>query len=480
MPVKSRRKEVYLEDLRETFDTLRSYNMKLNLDKCAFGVMARKFLGFMVSQRGIEVNPDKIQAIIEMAPPRNVKEVQSLNGKIAALNRFMSRAMDKCLPFFRALKKSFEWMIGCQQEFEDLKTYLSSPPLLSPSQPGEELFLYLVVSSTTVSAALIKEEDKVQKPVYYISQALRGAEERYLSMEKLAFTLVTTVRKLKPYFQAHTYCPCTAIKGHVVADFIMEFTNVECHGVGEYPQWSIHTDGSSNRRAGGVGIVLRSPEEDKIECMVCLDFLMTNNEAEYETLVAGLDLAKATRATSVIIHYDSQVVTNQVNGDYECKGERMKKYLEQVKRRVDDLQAKIVQIPREENEQADRLTKAVSAEHMVIPDKVLSFIQLSPLIDVTDMQEISSKSNWTTLLISYLKDGTLPDGKKDARKLKVQVARFVLINDVLYKRGFSRLYLRCLSLEEVDYVMREVHEGICGNHLRSQSLVHKLIRARYY
>ena len=150
-----------MEDLRETFDTLRSYNIKLNLGKCTFGVMAGKFLGFMVSQRGIEANSNKIRAIMEMAPPRNVKEVQSLNGKIAALNRFMSRATDKCLPFFRTLKKSFEWTAKCQQAFEELKAYLSSPPLLSPSQPSEELFLYLAVSLTAVSAALIREEEKV-------------------------------------------------------------------------------------------------------------------------------------------------------------------------------------------------------------------------------------------------------------------------------------------------------------------------------
>ncbi|XP_075633359.1 uncharacterized protein LOC142605807 [Castanea sativa] len=158
----------------------------------------------------------------------------------------------------------------------------------------------------------------------------------------------------------------------------------------------------------------------------------------------------------------------------------MKTYLEQAKKRVNELQVKIVQIPRGENEQANYLSKAASAEYMITPDKVLSFIQLSPLIDVIDVQEIGSKSNWTTPLISYLKDGTLPDGKEAARKLKVQSVRFVLIKDVLYKRGFSRTYLRCLGPEEADYVMREVHEGICSNHSGSRSLVHKLIRARYY
>ena len=106
--------------------------MKLNPGKCVFGVMVGKFLRFMVSQRGIKANPDKVQAIMEMAPPRNVKEVQSLNEKIAALNRFMSRATDKCLPFFCTLKRSFKWTAKRQQAFKELKAYLSSPPLLSP------------------------------------------------------------------------------------------------------------------------------------------------------------------------------------------------------------------------------------------------------------------------------------------------------------------------------------------------------------
>ena len=132
-----------------------------------------------------------------------MKEVQSLNGKVAILNRFMSRTTDKYLPFFRMLKKSFKWTAKYQQAFEDLKAYLSSPPWLIPSQPGEELFLYLAVFLVAVSAALVREED-IQKPVYYASRALHGVEERYPPMEKLTFTLVMAARKLKPYFQAHT------------------------------------------------------------------------------------------------------------------------------------------------------------------------------------------------------------------------------------------------------------------------------------
>ena len=135
--------------------------------------------------------------------------------------------------------------------------------------------------------------------------------------------------------------------------------------------------------------------------------------------MAGLDLAKAARAVSVVLYFNSQVITNQVNGSYKCKDERMKKYFEQVRRRVDDMQAKIIQIPRGENEQANRLAKTASVEYMIAFDNVLSFVQLSPLIDSVDMQEINYENNWTTRLVSYLKNGILPDKKEAARKLKV-------------------------------------------------------------
>ena len=116
---------------------------------------------------------------MELAPPKRVKKVQSLNGKIVALNRFVLRVMDKCLPFFHILKKSFEWTDDCQHAFENLKVYLSSPPLLHPSRPEEELYLYLIVSQAAVSAALVREENGSQRPVYFTSQAFRGVEERY-------------------------------------------------------------------------------------------------------------------------------------------------------------------------------------------------------------------------------------------------------------------------------------------------------------
>ena len=298
-----------LEDLKETFETLRRYRMKLNPSKCVIGVSSGKFLGFMVSQRGIEVNPDKIKAVLEMTPPRTIKEVQSLTGRVAALNCFVSRATDKCLPFFKTLRKAFTWTDECQKSFEDLKLYLTSPPLLSPSQPSETLSLYFVVSPTVVSSALIREDDGTQLPVYYTRKAFQGAEERYPAMEKLALALVIAARKLQPYFQSHRiinltnqplrkamnkpdaagrlvqwavelsefdieYRPRQAIKAQALADFIAKFTVAEEEPQEEEPdkKWEVEIDGLSVKGAGGVGVVFKTPEGHLLKHAVRLQY----------------------------------------------------------------------------------------------------------------------------------------------------------------------------------------------------------------
>ena len=178
--------------------------MKLNPAKCAFGVSVRIFLGFIVNYRGIEANPDKIKVVLDMPPPSNIKEVKRLTGRIAALSRFVSKANNKCHPFFQFLKKAFQWDTRCEEAFSAFKTYLSSPPILVSPSEGELLTLYLAVSDFSTSTVLIRDKDRVQHPVYYCSRALRGVEERYPRMEKLVLALVTAARKLCPYFQAHT------------------------------------------------------------------------------------------------------------------------------------------------------------------------------------------------------------------------------------------------------------------------------------
>ena len=172
MLVKSTTTELHIAHLFEAFQILRNYNMKLNPAKCAFGVLAGKFLGFIVNHRGIEANPDKIKAVLDIPSPSGIKEVQRLTGRIVALSRFVSRASDKCQPFFQVLKKAFQWDIKCEESFSALKTYLNSPPILVSPMERELLTLYLAVSDFSTSAVLVRDKERVQHPVYYCSRAL--------------------------------------------------------------------------------------------------------------------------------------------------------------------------------------------------------------------------------------------------------------------------------------------------------------------
>ena len=135
-----------------------------------------------------------------MASPKTIKEVQKLTGRVATLNKFVSKATDKCLPLFKILKQAFAWTNECEAMFQELKRYLSNPPLLSPFKVGENLNLYLAVSTTAMSIALIQEEDRKQLLVYYVSQAFQGAEAKYPRIKKITFALIVALRKLQPYF----------------------------------------------------------------------------------------------------------------------------------------------------------------------------------------------------------------------------------------------------------------------------------------
>ena len=159
MLVKSTTAELHIAHLSEAFQILRNYNMKLNPAKCAFGESAGKFLGFIVNHQGIEANPNKIKDVLNMPSPTGIKEVQRLIGRIAALSRFVSRASDKCQPFFQVLKKAFRWDTKCEEAFFALKTYLSSPPILVSPIEGELLTLYLAVSDFSTSAVLVRDKE---------------------------------------------------------------------------------------------------------------------------------------------------------------------------------------------------------------------------------------------------------------------------------------------------------------------------------
>ena len=156
----------------------------------------------------------------------------------------------------------------------------------------------------------------------------------------------------------------------------------------------------------------------------------------------------------------------------------MKKYLEKVLQLVKKFkEANFVQIPREENTEVDTLAKEASATGAM---DEFDEVQYVPSIDLPEVQQIENRENWMTPIVSYLKDGRLLEGKDEARKLRIRAARYVLMDEVLYKRGFSQPYLRCLAPDEANHVLREVHEGACGNHSGARSLIHKVVRAGYY
>ena len=366
MLVKSTTAELHIAHLSEAFQILRNYNIKLNPAKCAFGVSVGKFLGFIVNHRGIEANPDKIKAVLDMPSPSGIKEVQRLTGRIAALSRFVSKASDKCQPFFQVLKKAFQWDTKCEKAFSALKTYLSSPPILISPIEGELLTLYLAVLDFSTNAVLVRDKERVQHLVYYYSQALRGADERYPRMEKLILALVTTARKLCPYFQAHTievptaypmkqvlhklgtsgrlmkwaidlskfdirYKPKIAIKGQVLTDFVMEFTSTEpaenAQTMTDLPIWKLSVDGASKAQGSGAGLILTSPEGIDIEYALRFGFQASNNEAEYEAVIAGLNLAHSLEVDQLEVCSDSQLVVRQIEETYEAKSGRMILYL---------------------------------------------------------------------------------------------------------------------------------------------------------
>ncbi|XP_017217112.1 uncharacterized protein LOC108194669 [Daucus carota subsp. sativus] len=474
MLVKSKKAQDHIKHLSEMFSILRKFNMKLNPQKCVFGVESGKFLGFMVNHRGIEANPAKIQALLDMRSPSTVKEVQSLTGRVAALNRFVSKSTDRCQEFFKVIK-------GVGKDF--------------------------------------REEGNLQLHVYYVSKRLLDAETRYTNMERLVFALLLAARKLRPYFQAHTiemrtsyplrqvlyrpeasgrmlkwavelgqfdieYKPRNAIKGQALADFILEFPNdpvlvdeiptgkvkdkTEEEEEASYPWWVMNVDGAVNQDGAGAGIVLTIPEGRKLRNAIHITFPATNNDAEYEALIAGLRLAKELGVQRMTVHSDSMLVVYQVNGGYQVKAYRTEPYMNLVRRLIEEFKIiRLERIPRESNAEADSLAKAASQKDLGVLGMIPLELLECPSVPEAEVHQIETEEaveTWMTPIWSYIKDRILPEDKTEARKLRYKAARYVDYKGSLYKRGFNQPLLKCIGGEECNYILREMHEGICGNH----------------
>jgi len=345
--VKSESCDQHIKDLEKVFEALRTTNMHLNPEKCAFGVKGGKFLGFMLTHRGIEANLDKWQTITEMRSPHNVKEVQQLIEHLTALSRCIPRLVDRTRSMVQLLRKEvkFSWDEKYEEIFQQLKDFLSLPTVIQKLRPNQPIIQYLSILDEAVSAVLVQEVEKEEGLVYFFSQTLHATKTRYQMIKKVTFALVLTARRMIPYFQNHTimvrtdypifkilskpvltghmigwsmelskfdihYEPRGAIKSQCLADFSIELTPQQDLST----KWTIYADGSSNKATYGVEVVLEGAGDLFLEQTLKFGFKATNNQAEYEVVLAGLNLPYNMGAREVTCKSNSQLVVGQIKG----------------------------------------------------------------------------------------------------------------------------------------------------------------------
>ncbi|XP_023743054.1 uncharacterized protein LOC111891220 [Lactuca sativa] len=351
MVIKSPDEERILQDIEETFQTLEAVMMKLNPDKCTFGVEEGQFMGYYVTRQGVQPSPTKVDEFLETPSLNSLRDAQGLNGKLTTLSRFVSKSANKAMPLFHTLKgcmekSNFQWTNEAEKALQKIKEALHELPTLATPIPGETLQMYLSTSSEAISSVLAVEREGEQRPVYFGSRALQGPELNYPMLEKLILLKPETSGLLAKWaieLGEHdiNYPPRTSIKGQALADFLLEIPDggspakekvwVVEEAPMEQGSWTLYTDGASSREGLGSGLILTSPEGEEVTYALRFDFHTSNNEAEYEALLAGLQLAKHMGAKVVTALTDSRLAANQVNGSFEVRDPRMGKYVNMVK-----------------------------------------------------------------------------------------------------------------------------------------------------
>ncbi|GJT19319.1 reverse transcriptase domain-containing protein [Tanacetum coccineum] len=471
--IKSHTEEEIIRDITETFKTLRQINMKLNPKKCTFGMQEGMFLGYKVSTNGLRACPEKADAVLSLPSPRCIKDVQKLNGKLASLNRFLSKSAEKSLPFFKTLKKctkksDFQWTPKAEEAFKQMKKLIAELPTLTAPRENEELIIYLAAAKEAISAVLMTDREGRQIPIYFVSRTLRGPKVNYTPMEKLVLALLSASERLKRYFQAHTvvvitnqpikqllssseisgrmlkwkfelkgydiqYRPRTAIKGQILADFIVERPEEESSDeLMAEPEvlpepCTLFTDGSSCVDGSGAGLILTNPEGEEFTYAMRFRFEATNNEAEYEALIAGLRIAEQMGVKNLQANVDSRLAANQVNGSYIAKESGMVQYLNKVKTLTKSFKEfSIKQIPRSENKKADALSKIASTSFAHLNKQVLVEELKEKSINKKEILDVVEKegNTWMTPICEYLTKEILPEDKKKAIAIRRKAAGY--------------------------------------------------------
>jgi ribonuclease HI len=429
--VKTRKASDLLSDLEVTFRYLKAKSVKLNPEKCVFGVPRGMLLGFIVSERGIEANPEKIAAITDMGPIKDLKGVQRVMGCLATLSRFISRLGEKGLPLYRLLRKAgrFTWTPEAEEALGNLKALLTNAPILVPLAAGEALLIYVAATTQVVSAAVVVERREeghtllIQRPVYFISEVLSETKIRYSQIQKLLYAVILTRRKLRHYFESHpvtvvssfplgeiiqcreasgriakwavelmgetlSFAPRRAIKSQVLTDFLAEWTDTQLPtALIQAELWTMYLDGSLMKTGAGAGLLFISPLREHVRHVIRLHFPASNNVAEYEALVNGLRIAIELGVRRLDARGDSQLVIDQVMKNSHCHDQKMEAYCDEVRRLEDKFYGlELNHVARRSNETADELAK-IALGRTTVPPNVFSKDIYQPSVKLNDATE---------------------------------------------------------------------------------------------
>ncbi|XP_057247305.1 uncharacterized protein LOC130589767 [Beta vulgaris subsp. vulgaris] len=272
--------------------------------------------------------------------------------------------------------------------------------------------------------------------------------------------------------------PRRAIKAQALADFIAECAPRP--ETVEEGSWSLFVDESSSKAGCGAGLLILDPQSNGTDYAVKFDFTASNNEAEWEALLLGIQLCKAAGARELKTHSDSQLIVGQVTGEYEAKEDSMRMYLRKVKEEITSLsQFSITHIPRSENQQADALSRLASSAEDLSPRPIMSEILRAPSINKA-VNTLDRSPTWMDKIIAFIRDGNLPDNELEAERIRRRARWFVYHEDQLYKKSFTHPLLRCLTPGEGDYILQETHRGSCESHQGARTITAKALRAGYY